>query len=201
MPRADYVYNKELDAWPMPLGGFRHVGAALCGGWSYAYLMRFFQSAAREFCGLELSDEVVYGRMNELAESACPGAGGLVADTRFSGTRKDEAVRGSIAAIDTTNLTPANLTRAVIEGIVGELYSMLLASGATGAAKLVASGNAVRRNPALRGVIRRTFGLECRMSGVPEEAARGAGYAAAAGLGIVSKDAVTHAALALAEPF
>ena len=201
VPRPEYVYNKELDGWPMPFKSFLQVGAALCGGWSYAYLRQLFQVAVREFSGVDLSDEAVYERMNSLADSARPGANGLVADTRFSGTRKDESVRGSITGINTANLTPGNLSRAVIEGIVSELHSMYLASGVQGAGTLVASGNGVRRNPVLRSVIRQTFGLDCLMSRVPEEAARGAGYAAAVGLGLVSKDAATSAIWRLAEPF
>lgn len=199
--RPDYAYNDELDAWPMPFGPFALLGAALCGGWPYAYLRRFFQSIAREVCGVEMSDAEVYERMNALAASATPGADGLVVDTRFSGTRKDENVRGAISGIDTTNLTPANLSLAVLEGTVRELRSMWRASGVTGASRLVASGNAVRMNPVLRSVIDRAFGMPCFMSAVPEEAARGAGYAAAVGAGIVSQEAITAAVEGFAEEF
>lgn len=200
IPSASFAYAEELDAWPMPFGGFLQLGAALCGGWAYAYLKQFLQDTAREVCGVEMSDESVYERMNLLAASAEPGAGGLVADTRFSGTRKDKSVRGSITGIDTTNLTTANLSLAVLEGIVRDLHAMWLTSGSRHASRLIASGNAVRRNPVLRSVIGRTFDLECLMSGLPEEAARGAGYTASVGAGIVSREKITALTLQSVQP-
>ncbi len=200
VPRAHYTYSEEMDAWPMPFGTFLLLGATLCGGWAYAYLRQFFQSVARDICGVELTDEEVYERMNALAASASPGANGLVADTRFSGTRKDKSITGSITGIDTTNLTPANLSLAVIEGIVRDLCSMWLSTGAKSVSRLVASGNAVRRNPVLRSVIRRVFGIDCFMSSAPEEAARGAGYAAAVGSGMVSEEEITARVGEFAEP-
>lgn len=191
IPSTDSRHTDELDAWPMPFGGFLQLGAVLCGGWSYAYLNSFFQQAVRELCGVELSDATVYDRMNTLAASAEPDSGGLVADTRFSGTRKDETKKGSISRIDTTNLTPANLCRAVLEGLVRELHQIYATSTCKTLTRLVASGNAVRKNPVLRSVISRAFDLECLMSSMPEEATRGAAYAAAVGAGGASKEHIT----------
>lgn len=196
----DHNCTAELDAWPMPFGGFLQLGAALCGGWSYAYLRRFFQETARELCGIELTDEAVYDRMNSLAASALPDAGGLIADTRFSGTRMDASLRGSISRIDTSNLTPGNLSLAVLQGIVRDLHSMWQSSASQGANRLIASGNAVRRNPVLRSVISRIFELDCLMSSLPEEAVRGAAYAAAVGAGLISRDEITARISRFAEP-
>jgi len=200
IPSPDCLYTQELDAWPMPFGGFLQLGAVLCGGWSYAYLRRLFQETAREICGVELTDEAAYQRMNALAASAQPGAGGLIADTRFSGTRKDKTITGSITGIDTSNLTPANLSLAILEGIVRELHSISLTCDTRNADRLIASGNAVRNNPVLRSVIGRIFDLECLMSSLPEEAVRGAGYAAAVGAGLASREDVTALTRRFTEP-
>lgn len=189
-----------LDAWPMPFGGFLQLGAVLCGGWSYAYLRRFFQDTVRELCGIELSDEETYTRMNALAASAEPGAGGLVVDTRFSGTRKDGSVKGSVDHIDTSNLGPGNLCLALLEGLVRELHSLYLTSTSRDAKRLIASGNAVRKNPVLRSVISGMFDLECLMSNLPEEATRGAAYAAAVGAGLASREEITALTCRFAEP-
>ena len=189
-----------LDVWPMPFGGYLQLGAALCGGWAYAYLRRFFGETVRELCGVELDEEAAYERMNALAASAEPGAGGLVADTRFSGTRKDNTITGSITGITTSNLTPANVSLAILEGIVRDLHSMYLTSAAPNAKRLIASGNAVRKNPVLRSVISRTFDLECLMSSLPEEAVRGAAYAAAVGAGLTSREDITSLTLRFTEP-
>ncbi len=189
-----------LDAWPMPFGGCLQLGAALCGGWAYAYLRRFFGDAVRELAGVDLDDEAAYERMNALAASAEPGAGGLVADTRFSGTRHDKSVTGSITGITASNLSPANLSLAILEGIVRDLHSMYLTSASPHATRLIASGNAVRRNPVLRSVIARLFDLECFTSSEPEEAARGAAYAAAVGVGLASREQITALAATFTQP-
>ena len=201
IPSADGLCTEELDAWPLPFGGYLQLGAALCGGWSYAYLKQFFQRTVREIAGIELTDEQIYERMNSLAVSAEPGSSGLIFDTRFSGTRKDKSVRGSISAIDTSNLTPANLSSAVLEGVVRDLRSMWLTSQSRTARRLVAAGNAVRRNAVLRSVIKRQFDLDCYTSNLPEEAARGASYAAAVGVELASREGITSAAEKAAEPF
>ena len=200
VPSSDGLCTEELDAWPLPFGGYLQLGAALCGGWSYAYLKQFFQQTIKEIAGIELTDQQLYDRMNALAASADPGAGGLIFDTRFSGTRKDKAVRGSISGIGTSNLTPANLSLAILEGVVRDLHSMWLTSQSRGAGRLIASGNAVRRNPVLRSVIKRLFNLDCYTSSLPEEAARGAGYAAAMGVGLASREDITAMTKVFAEP-
>lgn len=200
VPSTTGAATEELDAWPMPLGGYLQLGAVLCGGWSYAYLRSFLQEVVSEVGGVELSDDAIYDRINALAASAEPGADGLVVDTRFSGTRKDGSIKGSISCIDTSNLTPANLCLAVLEGIVRELHSLYLTSTATNATRLVASGNAVRRNPVLRSVISRTFDLDCYMSSLSEEATRGAAYAAAVGAGIASREEITSRIRGLVAP-
>lgn len=200
IPGNDGTCTEELDAWPLPFGGFLQLGAALCGGWSYAYLRQFFQDTVRELAGIELSGDAIYERMNSLAASAEPGAGGLIADTRFAGTRKDKSIRGSLTRIDPTNLTPANLSLAVLEGVVRDLHSMRLTSRARNAGRLIASGNAVRKNPVLRSTIKRMFDLDCYTSRLPEEAARGAAYAAAVGIGLASRETITALTHGFAEP-
>ncbi|MGI6296759.1 MAG: sedoheptulokinase [Armatimonadota bacterium] len=200
IPSVSSAHTEELDAWPMPFGGYLQLGAALCGGWAYAYLKQFYQSVAKEICGITLSDEAVYQRMNALAASAELDAQGLSVDTRFSGTRKDKQPKGAIAGINTFNFSPDNLTLAFLEGIVRDLHSMLLTTNADAATRVVASGNAVRKNPVLGSVIRRIFDRECFISQLPEEAARGAAYAAAVGVGVVDAAGITAKITEFVEP-
>lgn len=187
IPAKSCVFTDTLDAWPLPFGNFLRVGACLCGGWSYAYLKQFLQQALFQLGGAELTDAEVYTRMNELASSAPPGANGLSVDTRFSGTRQHGGISGAITGITTTNLTPANFARAVLEGMVEELYSLWHDATCADARRLVASGNAVRVNPLLRSIIQSRFALPCQISSLPEEAARGAAYATAVGLGLCTR--------------
>ncbi len=68
---------------------------------------------------------------------------------------------------------------------------MLLTTDADAAKRVVASGNAVRKNPVLGSVFRRIFDRECFISQLPEEAARGAAYAAAVGVGAIGAADIT----------
>jgi sedoheptulokinase len=128
--------------------------------------------------------------MNSIAEQTPNGASGISVDTRFSGTRLNPDLRGSISGIAVENFTAANLTRGFIEGMVRELADMASDAGIKNFTRIIASGNAVRRNPVVSEVIESTFGLPCYTSSNREAAALGAAYAAAIGLGLVSKDDV-----------
>jgi sugar (pentulose or hexulose) kinase len=166
----------------MPFRGFLQVGASLCGGWSYAYWRQFAQAMARELAGVELSDDEAYARLNALASSAPDGADGLSFDTRFDGSRLDPSARGAVSGIDTRNLTPALLTRALLEGMVRELWEAWRSSGLAAPARIVACGNAAQRIPVLQSIIERRFAAPCVVSADPEQAALGAARAALAGL-------------------
>jgi len=184
----DYKFVETLETRPMPFGGFILVGASLCGGWAYKYLQEFIQATVKEFAGTEPGDEEIYSRMNSIAAEAPEGASGISVDTRFSGTRLEPNLRGSINGIGAQNFTPANLTRGFVEGMIRELAEMASTAGIKDFTKIIASGNAVRKNPVVSEVIESIFGLPCYISSSREEAALGAAYAAAIGLDLVSKD-------------
>jgi len=179
IPQPDPVWIESFETRPMPFGGYVLVGASLCGGWSYAYLKKFFQETAREFAGVELADTAAYDRMNRLAAAAPAGAEGLVVRPLFNGTRTDPNLRGAVSAMNTANFTPGNLARAFLEGIVRELADLFHAADVAHIAKIAASGNAVRKNGLVAAMIETLFGRKCIMSRHDEEAALGAAYAAA----------------------
>jgi sugar (pentulose or hexulose) kinase len=190
IPQNEYKFVETFETRPMPFGGFILVGASLCGGWSYACLHKFIQATVREFAAAELSDEEVYKRMNTIAAETPKGASGISVNTRFSGTRHDPNLRGSISGIGMENFTVANLARGFVEGMVAELADMASAASIKDFTRIIASGNAVRNNPVVSEVIESIFGLPCHISTNREEAALGAAYTAAIGLGLVSKDDV-----------
>jgi sedoheptulokinase len=72
--------------------------------------------------------------------------------------------------------------------MVRELSEMATAVGVKDFTRIIASGNAVRRNPAIPDVIESIFGLPCYINTNREAAALGAAYSAVIGLGLVSKD-------------
>lgn len=163
-----------LDVRPFPIGGSLAVGAALCGGRAYALLAGFFERTVRLFTGA--SGQVRWEVMNAIDESTLPGDR-LVVDTRFCGTRIDPALRGSITNLGADTFTPEHLVAGVREGIAAELhgYFGLLPEGTRrGVVRLVGSGNAVRRNPALRSAFERCFGLPMAVPAHREEACFGA---------------------------
>jgi len=190
IPQNDYKFVETFETRPMPFGGFILVGASLCGGLTYRYLQKFIQATVKEFAGTEPSDEEIYSRMNSIAEQTPEGALGISVDTRFSGTRLNPNLRGSISGIGVENFTVANLTRGFVEGMVRELADMASDAGIKDFTRIIASGNAVRRNRVVSKVIESIFGLPCYVSSNREEAALGAAYAAAIGLGLVSEDDV-----------
>jgi sugar (pentulose or hexulose) kinase len=190
IPQNEYKFVETLETRPMPFGGFILVGASLCGGWSYTCLQKFIQVTVREFAGTELSNEEIYNRMNVIAAETAKGASGISVDTRFSGTRLEPNIRGSISGIGVDNFTVANLSRGFVEGMVAELADMASIVSIKDFTRIIASGNAVRNNPVVSEVIESIFGLPCHISSNREEAALGAAYAAAIGLDLLSKDDV-----------
>ena len=175
----------------MPLGGFMLVGASLFGGLAYVYLAEFFQAVTRDMTGSELPIEDVYGRMNALAAESPSGAAGLTVDTRFGGVRGEASFRGMISGISPDNLTPADLTRAFVEGMVTELWRLVPPDIITASTRVIATGNAVRKNSIVPAVIQSITGITPLIAAACEEAAVGAACVAAVALGLLEpKDIV-----------
>jgi sedoheptulokinase len=67
-----YSFSPELETRPFPGSGFLRVYAALCGGWAYGYLARFFRQVAEQIGGVTLSLSDVFDRMqNAHANRSC----------------------------------------------------------------------------------------------------------------------------------
>lgn len=153
------------------------VGSSLCGGRAYALLHRFFLDCAA-MAGCE--KDTLYTQMNEAALRVLDESS-LRVNTRFCGSRSNPQERGSIGNIGDGNLNAAQLTAGVLWGMADELrsfYEEMLAAGAQPACVLIGSGNGVRRNPALRRVLRKCFGMELKIPSHEEEAAAGAALSA-----------------------
>jgi len=93
--------------------------------------------------------------------------------TCFRGTRNDSSMRGSITGLGYDNFTAANFVYGVLDGIADELYRLFLESNAK-PLHIIGSGNAIRKNPLLREIIVKKFGLPLYMPKHEEEAAFGA---------------------------
>jgi sugar (pentulose or hexulose) kinase len=181
-----FGFDPVLEARPFPGGGYLLACAGLCGGRSYALLERFFQQVAEQVCGTSTS-EPLYAAMNRLADSAPRGAGGLMCEPYFTGTRHRPDLRASWTGVSAENFTPANLTRALLEGVARAFrtgYEAIGRLGGGGKKHLAGAGNGLRENPVLARCVADEFGLPLRLPRHREEAAYGAALVAAVGAGL-----------------
>jgi sugar (pentulose or hexulose) kinase len=169
----------------LPGGRFMLVGASLCGGRAFAWLNDVVRVWLKDF-GAEASREDVYGRLTSLAMRES-GAGGPVVRTTFAGTRVDPSLRGVIESISLENFSLGRVSRAVLNGMVEELCVFYDSAGAAKEGRrdtVVASGNAVRKNPLLKEIIRSRLGHRVLIPEHREEAAFGAALVAGVGAGV-----------------
>ena len=168
-----------LEARPYFFGKTLASYASLSGGRAYAMLEKFVR-ALRE------KDEPQYAFLNRLAEKGLREETVLPVDTRFAGTRRDPALRGAITGIGEENFTPGAMTAGFLRGMTRELFDAAPLFGRS-FSTLAATGNAVRKNPALREVIGETFALSPRLPRHTEEASFGAALFGAVSAGLLSE--------------
>lgn len=163
--------SPSVEVRPLLGSDYLEVYASLCGGWAYVYLKDFCKRMLHDF-GFSVTDKEVYLTLDRLALHANP-EHPLLVDTQFLGSRGDTESDqcGNISDIDTHNFTLANLSRAFLEGIARELHTPAISM--EGVPFLVASGNAVRKNPLMLQLLAKEFGLPVRISPFLEEAAIG----------------------------
>ncbi|MBQ7886539.1 MAG: hypothetical protein IJ313_06550 [Clostridia bacterium] len=157
--------------------------SALCGGRAYAMLERFFAAFASQ---AGCPGESQYETLNALAEQAYRSGQKLSVSTRFCGTRDDPSLRGSISGIGEASFTPGALALGVLQGMVDELHEGFDPAAHPQLRRLVASGNAVRRNPMLRRLLSDTFSMPLLLTAQQEEAALGAALLGGIAAGILS---------------
>ena len=160
-------------------------GSALCGGRAYALMERFFRRYVTA-CGM--SDAEQYEVMNALAGKGIESGKYLHVRTTFCGTRNDPSLCGSIDGISEELLTPEALIAGTLWGMAVELHDMFLQMPHSHVNRLVISGNAVRKNPALRQMLKEVFAMDVCLPVHTEEAAFGAAMFAASGAGCAGRD-------------
>lgn len=175
-----------IETRPFFEGKYLIVGAALCGGRAYAMLKDFYSEIFSY--KMPLNDEEIYAIMGEMVQNAIAS---LKVDTRFSGTRVDENVKGAIIGITNENFNPEALNVGVLEGIIDELLGMYKLMGVEKKG-LVGSGNGIRKNRFLIQTAENKLGKTIRIPVNTEEAAVGAAMYGCIAKGIY-KDAKTAA--------
>ena len=175
--------GENFEKRPLGCGEYILAGASLCGGRAYALLEGFLRSCAA-LAGAECAPGSLYGAMNALAEKALDFPDKPAFSPLFCGTRRHPEKRAALEKIDDRNFDAAHLCGAFVEGMAGELcavYEEMRAAGAAKPALLVGSGNAIRKNPALKAAFERAFGMPMKIPAHQEEAAFGAALFALAG--------------------
>lgn len=181
--------HSEVETRPFLESSCLLSGSALCGGRAYALLERFFRQYAEVCTGKE---QPQFERMNQLAVKGMKDENYMRVRTTFCGTRANPQLRGSISEIGEDNLTPESLVAGVLWGMVTELHDLFDQMPHEKIDTLVASGNAVRKNPALCQMLERVFGMQVYIPEHKEEAAYGAAlFAAVASKEIAREEAGT----------
>lgn len=169
-----YLHVPGLETRPFPGGGYLLVGAALCGGRSYALLERFFRQTVQLATG---KSESLYEAMERALDAAGEISDAPEAVTTFQGTREDPALRGSFQNISAENFTPVHFLHSVMNGMAQELYGMyrgFLDAGGRKPSQMIGSGNGLRKNRHLQKAFERVFSCPMELSRYEEEAACGA---------------------------
>jgi sugar (pentulose or hexulose) kinase len=182
----EFRYDPLLETRPYPGGGYLLAWAELCGGHSYALLEHFYRQVGEQVCGAR-ADGPVYAAMNRLAASVPRGAGGLVCEPFFTGSRHQPGLRASWTGVSAENFTPAHLTRALLEGMARAFragYGAIGRVGGGGKKHLVGAGNGLRENAVLASCVADEFDLPLCVPRHREEAAYGAALVAAVGTGL-----------------
>lgn len=163
--------------------------SALCGGRAYAMLEQFFSSYLLQ-AGYESTSQ--YETLNALAAAAYDEGKRLHVNTQFCGTRENPDLRGSITGIGETGFTPGALALGVLQGMADELHDGFNPAAHPQINRLVASGNAVRRNPVLHRLLSDTFSMDLYLPVQQEEAALGAALWGGVSAGVLSYPQAKH---------
>lgn len=176
---------EEIETRPFNEDSYLAVGPSLCGGRAYAILAGFFKACGEAFgCG-DMDPYAVMSRFLELPREADP----MKVCTTFDGTREHPGARGGVSNLSTDNFTPWGLTRGVLEGMAGELlerYETMRRGLGVRRSRIIASGNGLRRNPALQQIAAEMFHMEVALSENTEEAACGAAMAGVIAVGLTT---------------
>ncbi len=176
MMTCGVIEAEDVETRPFNEEAYLAVGASLCGGRAYAMLAAFMKDCAEAFGG---NTEDVYAVMEQLL-AAPASADPLRIDARFAGTREHPGHRGSITGISMDNFTPAELVRAMLGGMVQELWDLYRTMNPNQTVRhqrIIASGNGMRRNRCLQNIAAERFGMTLELSAQTEEAACGAALA------------------------
>lgn len=175
-----------MDTRALPLDRYFCVGAGLVGGDSYAWVQRTMRQWLSVF-GVDRSSDDIYDVLNRLAASLPADNDGLACEPLFRGSRRAPRATGTFTGVTPANFTPGHVARAVVRGIVDGFYSFYDEAGdarPAHLARIIGSGNGLRKNPLLVAELARRFERPVFVPAHEEEAAFGAALLAGVQTGL-----------------
>jgi len=160
------------------------VAASLSGGSAWTWLAETVRSWLDGLNAEVPSREALFARLNHL---------GLVSTTtvdfspHFAGERFDPNLRATIKGLDLTPMDLGSMARGLACGIVRNLKDMMPDSALKSRKNIIASGNAMRRNPLLVKATEQVMDMQVTITGGREESALGAAIFAARSSGITKE--------------
>ena len=127
----------------------------------------------KDFTKIDMSDQDIYEKMNTSLETSSK-KNSLHVNPRFCGTRENPKLHGSITNIGSDNFLPDHLIHAFAKAMIEELCDMIPSTYRRNFSTIIASGNAIRKNPAIMNVIAQSFGKSVCLAKFCEEATVGA---------------------------
>jgi sugar (pentulose or hexulose) kinase len=154
------------------LGGKQRlaVSALLCGGSAWNWLAETVHQWMKDVGAAPIETGQLFARLNEMGLRSRSKA---LVRPHFLGERFDPELRGRMDGLDLNPLDLGSLARGVAIGIADSLRIMMPYPFRKKRKRIVASGNALRRNPLLVKAAEEVFGLPVVLSPWTEEAACG----------------------------
>ncbi len=179
-----YIKGDNTIVFCFPEEGYSILGAGLSGGASLNWWRKISEECVATY-GLNLPKTDIFSKMIEIAESVHPGSDGLIFVPYLSGTRVNPDLRANFTGISRHH-TYAHFTRAILEGVIFELYNFYEELKTADDKKpIIGSGGGFSSR--LWGQIASDiFNKELKMTVNREQAALGAGLLAGVGVGYFS---------------
>ena len=166
--------SPDIEIRPFSENKHIFVGASLCGGRAFAILKSFYDDVIR-MAGFQSPENMYDLMIHDIKNNTVKN--NPVFSTLFCGTRKNPHIKAEISGLTEDNFTAKHITYSALKGISDELYFMyneIKKFDSSKRARLIGSGNGIRKNPLLKEILEKTFSLTLSVPINNEEAAYGA---------------------------
>jgi xylulokinase len=183
---GEYMKEEGTIVFCFPERGYSLLGAALSGGAALKWWRTVSVEHAASLFKVDPPEGNIYREMDRWAAKIPPGADGLTFIPYLSGTRVQPDLKATFTGL-TRHHNYAHFTRAILEGVVFELYYLheKLAARSDDDTPMIAAGGGFSSRLWTQ-IAADIFGREIRATKGQEQAALGAALIAGVGLGYYS---------------